>query len=206
MDRDQQAEHENIAYYVHDYFEKTYIGARRPNGSRKPGRFPIALWNVHQSTLNGHPRTNNICEGWHNAHASMTGASRPTVFRFLDSLKKDESITRAKIIDCSAGKLPLKQKRKDADRDAAVKNAVSIYVDRMAAEAKKAEEKAEAEEEDDEMNGEAGADNSDKMIEGEPEASQAGGNQWSRESTQREQWLETPTMELLSAFAHNDRL
>lgn len=42
-----------IAYFVNDYFEKNYIGQPKPDGSRKKPRFPLHLWNVHHSTLNG---------------------------------------------------------------------------------------------------------------------------------------------------------
>jgi hypothetical protein len=28
--------------------------------------FPPATWNVHDATVNGDARTNNMCEGWNN--------------------------------------------------------------------------------------------------------------------------------------------
>jgi len=49
---------------VLDYFEDYYIGRRR-HGQRRTPMFPIPLWNVHESTLEGLPRTNNTIEGWH---------------------------------------------------------------------------------------------------------------------------------------------
>ena len=55
------------------YFDATYVSGRHrqvqvPRGAirirRTPPQFPPASWNVHRITLEGHPRTNNVCEGW----------------------------------------------------------------------------------------------------------------------------------------------
>jgi len=60
-----------------DYFDQTYVtGTFRRAGvpqecldgvaivhmRRVPLRYPPALWNVHQATLDGEPRTNNQCK------------------------------------------------------------------------------------------------------------------------------------------------
>lgn len=78
------------------------------------------------------PRTNNVAEGWHNAFASMTGVQRPSVFKFIDSLKKDEDIARVKINSCVTGLPAPPQLRKYKDRTTAIKNSVNEYVTKIA--------------------------------------------------------------------------
>lgn len=54
----------------------------------------------------------------------MTGVQRPTIFKFIDSLLIDESIARAKMLNCDAGQDASKAKKKDIDRDKALKKIV----------------------------------------------------------------------------------
>jgi hypothetical protein len=35
--------------------------------------FPPATWNVHDVTVNGDARTNNMCEGWNNYFFNLVG-------------------------------------------------------------------------------------------------------------------------------------
>jgi hypothetical protein len=58
-----------------DYFDSTYISGRLRQQNpaqnqavrlvlrRSPPMFPPAIWNVHDATVNGDARTNNMCEG-----------------------------------------------------------------------------------------------------------------------------------------------
>lgn len=140
-----------------------------------------------------------MAEGWNNAYSSMTGVKRPTIFRFLDLYKKDESLARSNIIKCLAAKKAPSQKKKDADRDAYLKNAVLNYQNdvKKAAEAAAAAEEAarkaaedDVSDSDDDMNAQAGAV----------------GNQWTRDENSRDNWKKSPAMVLLSAVAHNTRL
>lgn len=99
------------------------------------------------------------------------------------------------MIKCLAAKKAPSQKKKDADRDAYLKNAVLNYqndVKRVAEAAAAAEEAARkaAEDSDDDMNAEAGAV----------------GNQWTRDENSSENWKKSPAMVLLTAVAHNTRL
>ncbi|CAF1014998.1 unnamed protein product [Brachionus calyciflorus] len=50
-----------------DYFEKYYIGlpVKGSTSLREVPSFPRELWNVHDQTLSGIPRTNNSLESWH---------------------------------------------------------------------------------------------------------------------------------------------
>lgn len=47
LNLNEQLKHGNIKYFVNEYFGKNYIG------QDKRARFPIPLWNVHNSTVNG---------------------------------------------------------------------------------------------------------------------------------------------------------
>ena len=49
------------------------IGRSGWNLQRAPPRFPPELWNVHEATVNGAPRTNNQCEGWNNRFFHLVG-------------------------------------------------------------------------------------------------------------------------------------
>lgn len=57
----------------------------------------------------------------------MTGAQRPTIFKYIDSLKSEESLSRKKILDCEAGRDPPKQRPKHTLRDNAIKTSVLMY-------------------------------------------------------------------------------
>jgi hypothetical protein len=58
-----------------DYFDSTYISGRLRQQNpaqnqavylvltRNPPMFSPAIWNVHDATVNGEARTNNMCEG-----------------------------------------------------------------------------------------------------------------------------------------------
>ena len=86
-----------------DYFDSTYVsgGYRRiqpppcPDGSvspicvrRMPPIYEPSIWNVHDITLAGGSRTNNICEGWNNAFMNLVGHAHPTIWRAIEVCAK----------------------------------------------------------------------------------------------------------------------
>ena len=88
------------------YFDNTYVSGsyrqiqppQRPDGTippirirRKPPMFAPSIWNVHTITLEGGSRTNNICEGWNNGFSKLVGRSHPTIWRAIDSIRKDQA-------------------------------------------------------------------------------------------------------------------
>lgn len=129
-----------------------------------------------------------MAEGWHNAFASMTGIKRPTIFRFIDELKKDEDISRLKIISCQAGRSPPAKKPKVIQRNRALKNAVLQYQERI--EAEKVKQTEQANKTDD-------SDDEDDIQE------EDNGIQELRGNSEREDWLKGPEFVLLKAVAHN---
>ena len=67
-----------------DYYERTWIGT-----DTTPAMFSPWIWNYHDSVMAGLPRSSNIAEGWHNGFRSLMGCTNPTIWRFLDVLKKE---------------------------------------------------------------------------------------------------------------------
>jgi len=52
------------------------------------------------------PRTNNNIEGWHNGFSALLTSSRPTIWKFINCLKKEESINKMAIEQLIAGDAP----------------------------------------------------------------------------------------------------
>jgi len=69
------------------YFDVTYVtGSFRhiPTDDtirlqRIPPKFPPCIWNVHDPTINGESRTNNISEGWNSKIKKTIGYSHPSI-------------------------------------------------------------------------------------------------------------------------------
>lgn len=70
------------------YFTNTYIGRIRNNGTRAPPTFVPSSWNVYTRTINNLDKTNNYCEAFHRKVQLQLGVSHPTIWKFLDELKK----------------------------------------------------------------------------------------------------------------------
>ena len=87
---------------LYAYFEATYIGRRLRRG-RRPPRFPIGLWNQTDRVQAGMPRTNNLLEGWHNGIQSSLDGNRPTIWKFLQFLQREEQLQRTIIASVTAG-------------------------------------------------------------------------------------------------------
>lgn len=115
---------------VLDYFEDTFIGRpTRRNGRRAP-RFPISLWNVHDRVEEGLPRTNNTVEGWHRSFQSNVGAHHPTIWRFLDVLKREQSLNEVNITQMVAGFAPNPQRKQYLDSAARISAIVRDFQNR----------------------------------------------------------------------------
>lgn len=53
LNKRQQKKHGNIGTFVNDYFMNHYIGKPKPKGGRGKPPFPIELWNVYGSSIQG---------------------------------------------------------------------------------------------------------------------------------------------------------
>lgn len=87
------------------YFESTWIGSPLPRSQdkRKKPRFAINIWNMYGPTLQGLSRTNNAIEGWHNAISPVFG-THPSIFKFIEKMKNEQSVTELKIHQSRAGR------------------------------------------------------------------------------------------------------
>ena len=93
------AQHYNKAIedFLH-YFEQTWIGLinRRTEVRGRP-KVPFPIWNKYREVVDGVARTNNASESWNSA--SKLGLPRkPSVWTVLDTIKKEESLARYKIV------------------------------------------------------------------------------------------------------------
>ena len=90
---------------VIDYIEDNWIGRQRV-ATRRPPRFALSLWNCYNGVLDGLPKTNNSVEKWHKEFSSLIAATHPTIWKFIDELKKQQSINDIKIVQYLAGQNP----------------------------------------------------------------------------------------------------
>ncbi|KAF0749458.1 MULE domain-containing protein [Aphis craccivora] len=96
INSDYYVENEENLQTVVDYFEDTWIG---------------------RLTRGGSPRTNNAVEGWHRAFNSALGANHITVWKFINMLKREQGLQKAKMEQQIAGVPQQKKRRKYKDLD-----------------------------------------------------------------------------------------
>ena len=76
------------------YFESTYIRGPRVGGRVRNPRFEPQLWNHYEDAQVCAPKTTNCCEGFHNSLKSLFMCSHPTMWSFLNGIRKDIGIHR----------------------------------------------------------------------------------------------------------------
>ncbi|XP_076047371.1 uncharacterized protein LOC143028903 [Oratosquilla oratoria] len=127
-----------------DYFNATYVSGsfRRIQPPAQPDRdlppvlmrrisplFPPRFWNVHQVTLYGKDRTNNLCEAWNFGFKELVGYDHPTIWKAIDSIRKDQALTTAALLRDSTGEPPRKRvKRATKARQERVRNLCVDFV------------------------------------------------------------------------------
>lgn len=57
------------------------------------------------------PKTNNHCEGFNRAFSSLLSAHHPTIYKFLDGLKKDQALIDLKLEKILAGEAVTRPQR-----------------------------------------------------------------------------------------------
>jgi len=63
---------------------------------------------VHTITLEGGSRTNNVCEGWNNSFSKLLGHSHLTIWRAIDSIRKNQSQVATLLLHDERGEPPAK--------------------------------------------------------------------------------------------------
>lgn len=120
MDHLQDIASEDAAPLV-DYFNQTYVSGvyRIRNNTNSdtikmrhvPPAFPPATWNMHEATLEGDPRTNNISEGFNNKLAHLVGTQHPSVWRLIECLRSEKSRVDTVLLQDARGHKPYKRRR-----------------------------------------------------------------------------------------------
>ena len=109
-----------------NYFEDTYIGRLRRNGRRDAPLFPGEMWNMYNRTRNHLPRTNNNVEGWHNGLQAHINACHPSLWKFLNVMKREENLSRVKLTQCLGG-IPQEENKRYKDMNEQIMNIVDDY-------------------------------------------------------------------------------
>jgi hypothetical protein len=96
------------------FYEHTYIRGRRQRGRGGvygPAMFSIEMWNKYAAGVDGIARTTNSVEGWHHALQSLFQCHHPTLWTFMEGLRKDMQKQKAVFLQGAAGAVHLSAKR-----------------------------------------------------------------------------------------------
>lgn len=116
LDSEFYTQNENLLLPLINYFEDVWIGRLDRRDRRRQPMFSRSLWNCFEFIHDDLPRTNNSVEGWHNSFSSVLNAAHPSLWKFINGLKKEESLNRLKIEQYIAGN---EQPRKKIYKDTA---------------------------------------------------------------------------------------
>lgn len=64
------------------------------------------MWNRYDLLENDILSKNNSLEGWHNSFSSILNGRHPSIWKFIDALKKEEKLNRMKIHQYNSGTEP----------------------------------------------------------------------------------------------------
>ena len=95
---------------VMEYFEANYIGVPRRRYREQP-RFKHSVWNMRVRIMNGLPRTNNHCEAFHRKLLSAVTSYHPNIWRFIDILRKEQSLNNVRIVQEMSGRNAIRPRR-----------------------------------------------------------------------------------------------
>ena len=79
------------------YFERTYIGRHMINSPIVvPPLFPVKMWNNHFMVHHSLPRTTIFVEAWHRSFTNHMACRNPSIWKFLEVLKKEQDLVEIK--------------------------------------------------------------------------------------------------------------
>ncbi|XP_035231949.1 uncharacterized protein LOC118203773 [Stegodyphus dumicola] len=113
-----------------NYFEDTWIGRFTRRGQRRRPVFDISLWNCYDAVKDKVPRTNNAVEGWHRRFNELMNGCHPTIWKFIDCLKKEQNLNSIKIEQYIAGHHPPVSRKVYRDTSLRIQKIVNDYNDR----------------------------------------------------------------------------
>lgn len=88
------------------------------------------MWSYYLCTVNGESRTNNHAEAVHRRLQSELQMDYPPTWKFIDSLRKVQSLHDSTMEQFIAGPQPLKKSKKYPDCGEPTPNIVDGYADR----------------------------------------------------------------------------
>jgi hypothetical protein len=109
------------------YFEKTWVGDLDRRRRRRNPLYAVQKWNCYESVLHDLNKTNNAVEGFHRGFESMLGAAHPTVFKLLDSLMKQQTLTETNLEQSLAGAIFNPQRKCHREAATRLKNVVQKF-------------------------------------------------------------------------------
>ena len=80
------------------------------------------IMNMYDQTIGDLLRTNNAVEGWHQRFQANVGAYHPNFWKFIDILKREQSLNHVNISQARAGHQPEPQRRRYQDSNRRIKN------------------------------------------------------------------------------------
>ncbi|KAL3087650.1 hypothetical protein niasHS_009858 [Heterodera schachtii] len=92
-----------------DWLLDNYVGRPRPNGTWSQPLFRPDQWNVYQRTLDGDARTNNNAEAEHHRLQGAFNCRHPSLWHFIDVLRREQKIADNKYNSAIAGDCHLRK-------------------------------------------------------------------------------------------------
>lgn len=113
------------------WFEDSYVGRpnRRGNG-RRPPIFSPQIWSVYNRVLDGTDRTNNHAEAAHRRLQTELAMDHPTIWKFIDVLRKVQKGRDIFLEQLVAGHAPPQKRRKYIEADNRIHRIVVDYRNR----------------------------------------------------------------------------
>ena len=96
-------QNEKIAEFV-SYFEATWLGEKNLRGRQTGASFLPQIWCQFENAKEMRQKTINAVEVWHRAIKGSLGYVHPTIFKFIDFLRREQSATENKLVCLQAGK------------------------------------------------------------------------------------------------------
>lgn len=115
------------------YLDEVYVRGQPARGRRRAVRplFEPAIWNVYEAVRNKFARTNNYVESWHSKFARAMQTRHPNIWRFMETLKKEEKEIKQQITQSLGGHRRIRKplSRQTAARDRMIEAMVENYND-----------------------------------------------------------------------------
>ena len=96
-------QNEIISEFV-SYFEATFLGEKSLRGRQTGASYLPQIWCQFQNAEERRQKTNDAVDGWHRAIKGTLGYVHPTIFRFIDILRREQRAVDNKLISLQAGK------------------------------------------------------------------------------------------------------